>query len=221
MTSIRRTLLASAVLTLSLVPALAQAEPIAITGGILTSTGLGNVGVFQLTGTGFRVIGSTDIGFVSPAQCFPCDAGTSVTLSALFTGGLDLDDAITIDGSLFSNPADAVLQFVAPSIVMPSDPLDFTVTRSFMFSGSLIGLDETGQHNVFTRALTGRGTLTASFRSIPVVEDVRAFDFVSIRYDLEATDPVPEPCTLLLVGTGLGGIAARVRRHRRNVLEQL
>ena len=211
---IRRAAVAAAVLTLLFVPAGAHAEPIVISGGFLSSTGLNNVGHFQFTGAGFNVIGSTDIGFVSPAQCFPCDAGETVSLSAFFSGGLDLDDVITVDGSLFSNPADAVLQFVAPSIVMPGDPLDFTVTRPFMFSGSLIGLDETGQHNVFTRALTGRGTLTASFRSIPVFEDVRAFDFVSIRYDFEAADPVPEPCTLLLVGTGLG-IAARVRKMRR------
>ena len=214
MRPIRRAVLASVVLTLLFLPARAHAEPIVISGGFLTSTGLSNVGQFQMTGAGFSVIGSTDIGFVTPAQCFPCDSGESVNLSALFSGGLDLDGAITIDGSLFSNPADAVLQFVAPSIVMPGDPLDFTVTRPFTFSGSLIGLDETGQHNVFTRALTGRGTLTANFRSIPVFEDVRAFDFVSIRYDFEAADPVPEPCTMLLVGTGLG-IAARLRRLRR------
>ena len=136
----RRTLLAAAVLTSLFVPARAHAEPIVISGGFLTSTGLSSVGRFDLTGAGFRVAGSTDIGFVSPAQCFPCDAGESVNLSALFSGGLDLDDAITIDGSLFSNPADAVLQFVAPSIVMPGEPLDFSVTRPFTFSGTLFGL---------------------------------------------------------------------------------
>jgi hypothetical protein len=57
--------------------------------------------------------------------------------------------------------------------------------------------------------------LTADFRLNPVVDDVRAFDFVSIRYDFAAAEPVPEPFTLLLVGSGLGGIALRTRRARR------
>ena len=215
MRTIGRTLLASAVLTLLFVPARAHAEPIVISGGFLTSTGLSSVGRFDLTGAGFRVVGSTDIGFVSPSLCFPCDAGEVVELSAFLSGDLELDAPMTIGGSSFSNPAGAVFKFTGPAIVMPGDPADFTVTRPFTFSGSLQGLDETGQHTVFTHLLAGRGTLTASFRSIPVFEDVRAFDFVSIRYDFASTDPVPEACTLLLVGTGLGGIAARVRRLRR------
>ena len=192
----------------------AQAEPIVITGGFLTSTGSGNVGEFVFIGAGFRMAGNTDMGFVSPAQCTPCVPGEAVNLSSLLSGGLELDGAITIDGSSFSNPADAHLVFTAPSIVMPGVPQDFTVTRPFTFSGNLLGLDELGEHTVFTRALTGGGTLTASFRSIPVFEDVRAFDFVSITYDFTAADPVPEPCTLLLVGSGLGGLLFRRRKLR-------
>ena len=214
MTRVRRALVCVAIL-IWLLPASAQAEPIVIATGFLTSTGLSNTGHFDLTGMGFRVMGSTDIGFVRPSECFPCSPGDVVKLSAIFSGGLDLDGPITLDGAAFTNPADANFVFTAGSIVMPGDPQDFSVTLPFTFSGNLIGLDETGQHNLFTRPLAGRGMLTANFKSIPVFEDVRGFDFVSIRYEFAASDPVPEPFTLLLVGTGLGGIAMRVRSVRR------
>jgi hypothetical protein len=208
-------LLASIILTLAFLPARADAEPIVISGGFLTSTGPSNTGRFDFVGAGFSVAGITDMGLVRPAMCFPCNAGETVDLSSLLTGGLELDGPMIIDGSSVSNPADATFDFKAPSIVMPGNPVDFSVTRAFTFSGTLFGLDETGQHTVFTRALSGRGTLTASFRAIPVIEDVRAFDFTSVRYEFESTDPVPEPFTMLLVGTGLGGIALRVRQLRR------
>jgi hypothetical protein len=136
MRPVRRALLHVALLTLLFLPARAYSETIQITGGFLTSTGSSNFGTFDLSGVGFRIVGSTDMGFVSPSECFPCMPGDLVALSANLSGGLDLDGPITIDGLPFSNPADANFLFTGPSIAMPSDPRDFTVTRAFTFSGN-------------------------------------------------------------------------------------
>lgn len=214
MRAIRRALLPATVVIFLLLPLRVHAEPIVVTSGFLTSTGLSGVGHFDLVGAGFRVAGTTDIGLVSPSMCFPCSPGDVVDLSVDLSGRLDLDGQALIDGASAGSLFDGGFFFDAGSITIPANPEDFSVVRPFTFSGTLQGLDETGQHTIFTRALSGRGTMGVAFRAIPVFEGVEGVDFVSILFDFESADPVPEPFTLMLVGSGLGGIALRVRMRR-------
>lgn len=60
----------------------------------------------------------------------------------------------------------------------------------------------------FTRALVGSGT-AALFFVHHFGEEVNA---TQTRYDFASSEPVPEPTTLLLLGSGAAAITARRRR---------
>lgn len=203
----RMILLNAAIVAFWSLPARVQAEPIHLTAGFLSSAGLDQSGRFDFSGQGFRIIGVTEQGSVRPTVCSPCTAGETISLSSNFVTGLQLSAPIIIDGATSTSFADAASSFTASSFTVPSVPHDFTMQGFFTFTGLLIGLDAS-EDRLFQRELIGQGRLTANFTFNPGVGGA-AFDFADIRYDFTEQDPVPEPMTLLLVGSGLAGIAAR------------
>ncbi|MFN2598261.1 MAG: PEP-CTERM sorting domain-containing protein [Pyrinomonadaceae bacterium] len=73
----------------------------------------------------------------------------------------------------------------------------------------------TGQPATFVSTdLVGQGTARLSFISVAGANGQRIQQLQSVTYTF-APAAVPEPCTLLLLGSGLAGVCENVRRRRR------
>jgi hypothetical protein len=212
-----RRVAAVCLLAASLIPGRALADPVTVTSGFFSVTGLGANAFFELEAPDFRVAGNLEPGVVGPdSTCFPCAAGEVISLSTAFLGSRGTGTA-TVDGTLYPliGFGASGFRFEAPDIVAPGTAGSFTVTRPFTFSGSLVGFQLVDPHEtpIFQRLLVGQGRTTASFIENPN-PDGPLFSFSSIRYDFAQPTPVPEPATFLLVATGLGA-ALRLRNSAR------
>jgi hypothetical protein len=189
----------------------AGADPIRVTGGTM-SFDTGDPPSFTLsTSSGQRLEAE---GFLTnwSATCFyQCSAGVSIPIAITPTE--------TTDGSMFFR-ADGVELFPVMQLVVSASPVtlgsdpgtpngpfvDFW--RPFTFSGHLIAYaspDRLGPP-VLDLILTGGGMARLSM----ALENGR-YSFSSLDYHFNA-EPVPEPATLLLMGTG----AALIWRRRRS-----
>ena len=218
MSSRRQVLPAVLLFTWIVVPSAAGADPVRITAGFLSVDGLSTPGPFQLIGANVSLSGFSQSQTAGPLTCFPCEPGGTVDLGSRYLGDFGRG-AATIDGTSYS---DVVLTgpviFSAPGIIVPSTHADFTVVRPFTFEAAVRGIADFNlptQRTVFEVLLFGQGTVTASFLASPVSsEQPLLFSFDSVRYDFSAAEPVPEPATLLLLGSGLAALAARHRRRK-------
>ena len=225
--SILRTVLLTVAAAVTLFsPRPASADPVVITSGsfqIGWGRGAFRSFGFNLRGEDFHIIGGEGDGSANNLflprchEFLPCTAGDTTMLSGpygVFTaGGRAEIDGVSYDltryaGSVF---------FSSPTVItIPSSTAaSIQVQAPFTFSGSL-AIDavrtvppdwvSVGQFD-----LTGQGIATATlfFRSQGTFD--AGYAIQSIRYDF--TDPVPEPATLLLIGSGLAAVLGRRRRR--------
>jgi PEP-CTERM motif len=208
-----------ALLTIGTIQGAAFADSIQITGG--SATGDRDGLHLVVTGeSGLQIdagLGRNE-GIYAPAeQCFgpPCFPGRPFSVNAAWFGGSS--GTASFDGQTFSlsqqgEETGALNAFFEGIMLLPA----FTGERfgsaaaPFTFSGALFL--PLGMGLPTDVPLQGRGTVTATFEW-PNPDIPNSWIFRSIEYEFESASPVPEPTSLVLIGSGLGGLA--LRRWRR------
>jgi len=173
---------------------------------------------FRFIGTGFELRGvANDPGRTNPLfRCYPCAAGTSLGLSTDFTGSSYTEDSAIFEGLFYPDVYyTGSMTIRAGSVIVPDLADRAVLSAPFTASGFLAGYDNIAGTGalLFSTALSGRGTASVTFRNLhlPGIEGIHAD---SISYQFDDSAPIPEPATLLLVGSGLSAMYLRRRRRR-------
>jgi hypothetical protein len=202
-----------------------KAEPILITAGALGWNGqAGGVSVGLAGGT-FVFVGTAGVtgGIFTPwISCnggLACQPGTAVDLRSFWAGG-DLPGTATYQGVTypFVGGQNSPNQLVAEWTGTLDIPAGFTgglLTAPFGFSGRFaFAPGPTQVPGVLD--LSGAGVASLTFAEY--AGNPGSFFLTAVRYDFtDSADAVPEPMSMMLVGTGLAGLA--VLRRRRNAKE--
>jgi hypothetical protein len=125
--------------------------------------------------------------------------GADVVLGGSTTTNVDLVGSMRIDA-------------VPTPLTFRGDPdfVDFEYVAPFFFEAMIRGIQ--GPNELFARNFIGSGRVFVNYEGTN--DGIYGFADESIRYEFDAAAPVPEPGTLLLLGSGLAGVVLRRRQHR-------
>jgi hypothetical protein len=204
-------------------PAEAHADPIEITSGVwVASNPSPNAWrwrsyAYDLRGDGLRMLGGDGDGLSQPVRlvgCFPCQEGDSFYLAhpgSLFA--FSPIQSLQLNGQTHVGWNQSFLNFSSDPFVIPPSGGDLiTLTGHFTMTGNIafdpyIAVNPVDMPPFVVGDTYGSGIVTMQFTRI-----FGSYYMSNVRYEFQQT---PEPVTLVLLGSGLVGLAAQRRRRRR------
>ncbi len=169
---------------------------------------------FDLQTSSFRAVGGEGDGPSqrSGSNCgYPCLAGATFNLDgggSLFTP--DRIAGLNVGGVTHIGYFDGTLNFITDSVTIPLDAGDeLTLSAPFTTTGSFSFLEIDGPFT-YAADVVGSGTARISLYFSSLAHD---YEIRRIDYNFQSS-PVPEPISLILLSTGLVGIASKRFRRR-------